>query len=44
VIARYDLSKITAVLNMIITECIPMREAAQLADLEAQFPIESEDT
>ena len=40
----YDLSKITAVLNMIITECIPMREAARLADLEAKFPIEGEDT
>jgi hypothetical protein len=34
----YDLSKITAV------ECISMREAARLADLEAQFPIEGEDT
>jgi hypothetical protein len=39
----YDLSKIT-VLNMIITECISMREAARLADLEAEFPIEREDT
>jgi hypothetical protein len=40
----YDLSKITAVLNMTITECISMREAARLADLEAEFPIEREDT
>jgi HEPN/Toprim N-terminal domain 1 len=40
----YDLSKISAVLNMIITDCISMREAAQLADLEADFPLDDEGT
>ena len=36
----YDLSKISSVLNMIITECISLREAARFGQLEAEFPIE----
>jgi len=40
--ADYDLSKVTAIVEMITAECIAMREAAQLADLETQFLTDEE--
>jgi hypothetical protein len=41
-IANYDFSKISAVVDMIVGECTSMREAAQLAQLELEFPDDEE--
>jgi hypothetical protein len=38
---KYDFSKISAVLDMVIKECIWLREAALLEKLEAQIEAES---
>ena len=38
----YDFSRISAVLDMVIAECIAMREAALMKDLATEFPPETD--